>query len=319
MKKTQLKGAGLLLLTALIWGVAFVAQTVGMESIGAFSFSAIRMLLGALALLPVILIRDRVSAKSLSDVQIAERRCRDRKTLVSGAILGVVFCVASNFQQYSLLYSAPGKVAFITAIYIFFVPLLGLILRKKVPLLTWICIAMGAVGLYFLCIDKGGFGAINVGDLLALVCAVVFAVHILLIEKYTASCDGLKLSCVQFAVGGVISLVLMLIFDEITWSAIWAAAVPLLYAGVMSCGVAYTLQIIGQKYIESAMASLIMCMESVFAVLASALLLSDVMSVRETVGCAVMFVAIILPNVYEIIMTKRKGLSHFAQNKNTKS
>lgn len=306
MKTTQLKGAGLLLLTALIWGAAFVAQTVGLESIGVYSFSAIRMLLGALVLLPVILIRDRISAKGLSVAQLAERRVQNKKTVISGAVLGVVFCIATLFQQHALLYSSPGKVAFITVIYIFFVPLLGLLIGKRIPLLTWLCIVMGAVGLYFLCIDESGFGAINVGDVLALVCAIVFAVHILLIEKYAASYDGLKLSCIQFAVGGIISLVLMLIFDEITWSAIQTATIPLLYAGVMSCGVAYTLQIIGQKYIESAMASLIMCMESVFAVLASAILLSDIMSVRETVGCAVMFVAIILPNVYEIILTKKR-------------
>ena len=305
MERKQFKGAVLLLITALIWGVAFVAQTVGMESVGVFTFSGVRMLLGAVALLPVILIRDRITARNMTAEQITERRKNDKKTVQYGIILGVVFCVASNFQQYSLLYSAPGKVAFITAIYIFFVPLFGLFLKKRIPILTWICIALGLVGLYFLCMDGADFGAINFGDVLALICAIVFAVHILLIERFAPNADGLKLSCVQFLVGGAIGCVLMFIFEEPSWGAIFEAAIPLLYAGVMSCGIAYTLQIIGQKYTESAMASLIMCMESFFAVVASAILLSEVMSTRETIGCVIMFVAIALPNVYAMMQTRK--------------
>ncbi len=306
MNKTQFKGAVLLLITAFIWGIAFVAQTVGMESVGVFSFSAIRMLLGAAVLLPVILVRDHITAKKLSSEQLQARKQNNFKTLKSGAILGVVFCVASNFQQYSLLDCALGKVAFITAMYIIFVPLIGLLFRKKISLVMWICIALGFAGLYFLCFDGSGFGAIGIGDLLALVCSLMFAVHILLIERYAADSDGLKLSCVQFAVSGLISSVLMIFFEDLSWSAVWEAVIPILYAGVLSCGLAYTLQIIGQKYTESAMASLIMCMESVFAVLASAILLSDHMSVRETVGCVIMFVAIILPNVISIVLSKIK-------------
>ena len=227
--------------------------------------------------------------------------------MIYGIILGIVFCVASNFQQYSLLYSSPGKVAFITAIYIFFVPLFGLFLKKRVSLLTWLCIVLGGVGLYFLCMNGSDFGAINIGDVLALICAIAFAVHILLIERFTPNADGLKLSCAQFVVGGVIGCILMFIFEDPNWKSIFDAAIPLLYAGVMSCGVAYTLQIIGQKYTESAMASLIMCMESVFAVLASAILLSDVMSVRETVGCVIMFVAIALPNIVGVIQNRKNN------------
>ena len=295
--KTQIKGAVFLLLTAFIWGVAFVAQSVGMESVGAFTFSAVRMLMGALVLLPVILIKDHITAKKMTREQLTERKQSDKKTLLYGALLGVVFCLASNFQQYAFHYSNTGKIAFITAIYIFFVPLLGLFFKNKVTLLTWLCVAIGFIGLYFLCIDKESMTALNLGDLLALACAFWFAIHILLIERFTAGSDGLKLSCVQFFVSGVLSSILMFIFESPSMDAILVAAVPLLYAGVMSCGIAYTLQIIGQKYTESAMASLIMCMESVFAVVAAAILLNERMSVRETVGCVIMFAAIILVQV----------------------
>ena len=308
MNGKQLKGVLILLITAFIWGGAFVAQTVGLESVGVFTFSSVRTLLGALVLLPVILVRDRITGVKMTLEERSERWENDKKTIKNGIILGLVFCVACNFQQYALLYSSPGKVAFITAIYIFFVPLLGLFIRKRVPLLTWICVALGAVGLYFLCVNPAELGSINFGDVLALICAFAFAVHILLIERFAQNADGLKLSCVQFAVCGVIGFVLMFIFEEPSVSAILDAAVPILYAGVMSCGVAYTLQIIGQKYTESAMASLVMCMESVFAVLASAILLSERRSARETVGCLVMFVAIAGPNFIGVIQSKKNKL-----------
>ena len=295
-----------LLLTAFIWGVAFVAQSVGIELIGGFTFSAVRTLIGALVLLPVILVKDHITAKKMTADELSARRRSDKRTLVSGALLGVVFCLASNFQQQAFYYSSAGKIAFITAIYIFFVPLLGLFFKNKVTLLTWLCVAIGFVGLYFLCIDGENMTSYNLGDLLALACAFWFAVHILLIERFTVGSDGLKLSCVQFFVSGVLSSVLMLVFDSPSISAILAAAVPILYAGVLSCGVAYTLQIIGQKYTESSMASLIMCMESVFAVVASAILLHEVMSVRETVGCLIMFIAIILPHLVAIVANKKR-------------
>ena len=197
--KTQLKGAVLLLLTAFIWGVAFVAQSVGMESVGAFTFSAVRMLMGAAVLLPVILVKDRITARGMTQEQICARRRADKRTVIAGALLGVVFCLASNFQQQAFYYSSAGKIAFITAIYIFFVPLFGILLKKRVSALTWLCVAIGFIGLYFLCIDKESLSALNLGDLLALACAFWFAIHILLIERFTAGSDGLKLSCVQFS------------------------------------------------------------------------------------------------------------------------
>lgn len=305
-KKTQWKGVVMLLLTALIWGSSFVAQSVGMEKVEAFTFNGIRTLMGAAVLCPFILIRDHIQAKTMSAEQIRARKALDKKTVRCGAVLGVVFCAASNFQQFAFEDSTSGKIAFITALYMFFVPLLGLFLKKRVPLLTWICVICGFVGLYFLCIDPTGLGGINRGDFLAFLCSIFFAVHILLVEKFAPNVDGIKLSCVQFIVSGVISCVLMFLFESPQPGAIAGIIVPLLYSGVMSCGLAYTFQIVGQKYTEATVASLIMCMESVFAVLAAAVVLHEMLSGREILGCAIMFAAIILSQLSEWITARIK-------------
>ena len=305
-QKTQWKGVVMLMLTALIWGSSFVAQSVGMESVEAFTFNGIRTLMGAVVLLPFILIRDRIQGKSMTAEQIKVRKATDKKTVRYGLVLGLVFCAASNFQQFAFEYSTSGKIAFITALYMFFVPLFGLFLKKKVPLLTWVCVLAGFVGLYFLSIGPGGLGSVNRGDFRAFICAIFYAVHILLIEKFAPDVDGIKLSCTQFVVSGVITCILMFIFETPQMSAILTAIVPLLYSGIMSCGLAYTFQIVGQKYTEATVASLIMCMESVFAVLAGALLLHEVLSGREIVGCVIMFVAIVVSELSELITAKVK-------------
>ena len=305
-QKTQWKGVVMLMLTALIWGSSFVAQSVGMESVEAFTFNGIRTLMGAVVLLPFILIRDKLQARTMTADQIKERKVMDKKTIRCGLILGVVFCAASNFQQVAFEYSTSGKIAFITALYMFFVPLFGLFLKKRVPWLTWVCVAFGFVGLYFLSIGPGGLGSINRGDFRAFICSIFYAVHILLIEKFAPDVDGIKLSCTQFVVSGVITCILMFIFETPQMSAILTAIVPLLYSGIMSCGLAYTFQIVGQKYTEATVASLIMCMESVFAVLAGALILHELLSGREIVGCVIMFVAIIVSELSEFITAKLK-------------
>ena len=304
MQKTQFNGVFLLLLTAFIWGVAFVAQSEGMEHIDAFSFSGIRMVFGVCVLLPFIIVRDKMQNKKLPDDK--KIKLFDKKLLVCGGLLGVVFFFACNLQQFAFYYTGAGKIAFITALYMFFVPLFGLCFKKRVPWLTWVCVAFGFVGLWFLCIDPANLGGINVGDLLAMGCAVFFAVQILMIEKFAQQIDGVKLSCMQFLVAGTMSCICMFVFENPSLPAIGNAIVPLLYAGVMSCGIAYTLQIVGQKYTESTIASLIMCMESVFAVLASALLLNEVMTTREVIGCVVMFVAIILSQLSEMKFGNKK-------------
>ncbi|MCQ2591384.1 MAG: DMT family transporter [Treponema sp.] len=303
--KTQAKGVIILLLTALIWGISFVSQSVGMESVDAFTFMGIRTIMGATVLLPVILIRDKISAKKMTKEELLERKKTDKKTILYGMILGVFLCIATNFQQFAFYYSSAGKIAFITAMYMFFVPIIGLIFKKKVPLITWLCILMGFVGLYFLSFTSSGFESLNKGDILAFICALFFCGQILLIEKYSPYCDGIKLSCVQFYTAGIITVILMFIFEKPQWSNIKQAAIPLLYSGIMSCGVAYTMQVIGQKYCEATIASLLMCMESVFAVLAAAILIHESLSPREIAGCIIMFTAILISQLSDIIKSRR--------------
>ena len=304
-QKTQLKGVLMLLLTAFIWGSSFVAQSIGMEDVEAFTFNGIRTLMGAAVLIPFILIRDKITGKRMTRLEKLERNSANKKVIFCGIILGIVLCGASNFQQFAFHDSTSGKIAFITALYMFFVPLFGLFLRKKVPLLTWICVLFGFIGLYFLCIDPNAAETINKGDLLAFIGSIIYAVHILLIEKFAPNVDGIKLSCIQFITSGLISCILMFIFESPELSAIRSAFIPLLYAGVMSCGLAYTFQIVGQKYTEATIASLIMCTESVFGVLASAVILQQILNTREILGCTIMFIAIILSQISEAWTAKR--------------
>ena len=312
--KTQFKGVIILLMTAIIWGTSFIAQRFGTDSgVEPFTFQAIRTLLGACVLVPFILIRDKISARSMTQEQIEERKKTDKKTLICGAIVGVALCAATNLQQWAFVYEqSAGKIAFITAMYMFFVPIFGLFFKKKVSLVTWLCVIIGFVGLYFLCIQGEGFGAVNKGDVLALFCAIFFCVQILLVERFASDCDGIKLSCVQFFTSGLISLILMFIFDYPKAEALKAALIPILYSGILSCGIAYTLQIVGQKYCEATIASLLMCMESVFAVLAEALfavlfpaLISKVLTKWEISGCVIMFAAIIISQLADIINLRK--------------
>ena len=287
MRKTTPKGIIFLLITAIIWGSSFVAQEIGMKSIDAFTFTGIRTTLGAIFLLPIVLILN----KGL-DLR--------KNTLVSGLVLGVVFSVAQNFQQFAFYYSTSGKIAFITAFYMFFVPLFSVFLGKKIKLLTWLSILMGLVGLFFLCINPSDLTSINLGDLLALACAVFYAVQIMMIDKFLEKdINGVQLSFMQFAVAAVISIAAMFIFEHPVMADIKTAAPSLLYSGIMSCGIAYTFQIVGQKHANPVVASLLMCMESVFAVIAAAVVLHQGMSLREGIGCAIMFAAIILSQLSE--------------------
>ena len=310
--RTQFKGCLILLLTAFIWGTSFVSQSVGMESVDAFTFMAIRTLLGSAVLIPVFLIRDFFVARTEKKSIISKF---DKKAIIYGAILGVFLCAATNFQQFAFYYSTAGKIAFITATYMFFIPIAGLFIKKRIPLVTWLCIVMAFIGLYFLCLPRGFFaqivsegfgkGLVNKGDLLTLVAALFFTVQILLIEKFSVQCDGIKLSCMQFFTAGFISMILMFIFEKPQLSSIKEATIPILYSGIMSCGVAYTMQIIGQKYCEATIASLLMSMESVFAAISSAIILHERMSGREIIGCAIMFSAIVLSQVGDIIRERK--------------
>lgn len=299
--KTQLKGIIILLIVALIWGSSFVSQSLGMESVDGFTFNGIRTLLGAVVLLPFILVKSKISDEKSE----SRKKFLDKKTIIYGAILGVVFCIAGNFQQFAFYYSTSGKIAFITAMYMFFVPIIGLFLRKRIPFITWICVILGFVGLYFLCMKTASFGSINKGDILAFVCAIFFAIHILFVEKFSPEVDGVKLSFVQFMVSGIISCILMFIFENPQIESIKSAALPIMYSGILSCGVAYTLQIVGQKYCEATIASILMCMESVFAAICGAIILHESLSSREILGCVIMFTAIILSQLKDVIQKKK--------------
>lgn len=292
MKNTQvpLKNSLMLFLTAAIWGVAFVAQSVGMDYVGAFTFNAVRCLMGAVVLLPLIFfMKSKEEPKDLT----AEEKKAGRKTLIIGGIsCGVFLFLASNFQQFGIKYTTVGKAGFITACYIVIVPILGLFMKKKCSSYIWAAVAMALIGLYLLCI-KDGF-SIGKGDILVLICAFLFSLHILVIDHFSPMADGVKLSCIQFLVSGILSGIPALLLEKPQFSSLIAAWQPLLYAGIMSCGVAYTLQIVGQKDMNPTVASLILSLESCISVIAGWLILGQSLSTREIIGCVIMFCAIIL-------------------------
>ena len=291
MKKQQipLKNSLLLLLTATIWGVAFVAQSVGMDYVGGFTFNMARSLIGSAVLLPVIWFMGRNSSKKAEETQGSGSR---KDLLWGGLACGILMCLASNFQQFGIKYTTVGKAGFITACYIVLVPILGLFLKKKCSPFIWLAVAMSVAGLYLLCITDGF--SIGKGDILVLICAVLFSFHILVIDYYSPKVDGVKLSCIQFLVCGILSGIPALIFEKPEMCAVLTAWRPILYAGVMSCGVAYTLQIIGQKNMNPTVASLILSLESCISVLAGWVILGQQLSAREIAGCVIMFAAIIL-------------------------
>lgn len=279
----QLRGSLLLLLTSMIWGAAFVAQSAGMDYIGPFTFNGLRMLMGAAVLLPFLLKR-RTGAHT---------NASERKMLLRGGILcGVALFVGSTLQQIGIVDTTAGKAGFITAMYVVLVPVMGVFVGHKQPWLVWLGVALSAVGMYFLCVHESL--SLNRGDLMVLAGAVGFSFHILLIDRYSAHVDGVKLSCLQFFVAGVLGLVFMFLFETPQISHIFAAWLPLLYAGVFSCGVAYTLQILGQRDTDPTIASMILCLEAVFSVVFSWFLLGERLSAREIFGCVLIFAAILL-------------------------
>ncbi|MBQ5824750.1 MAG: DMT family transporter [Clostridia bacterium] len=298
-KKKTMGGNVALLLAAVIWGTSFVAQDVGMEHVEAFTYNGIRMLMGTAVLLPLILFMQL--KKKATDTRTSDEKKKAAAVQIkSGVICGLILFCASNLQQFAFNYipeGASGKIGFITALYMLLVPIFALFLGRKQRLIVWLAVIMGCAGAYLLCVDSAM--TIGIGEILTLGCAVFFAVHILYIDSVTDRVDGVILSATQFLVVGVLSVICMFIFETPRIENINTAIVPILYSGVMSSGVAYTLQIIGQKHTEPAVASILMCLESVFAVLAGWLILGDSLEVREYIGCAVMFVAIILTNLPE--------------------
>lgn len=290
--KQQIKSSLILLLTATIWGVAFVAQSVGMEYIGPFTFNAIRCVLGGLVLIPVILV-----LKKKKEIGAENQEKEDKKTLWAGGIAcGVILCIASNLQQFGIMEASVGKSGFFTALYIVMIPVIGIFIGKRPGIKLWFCVALAVVGMYLLCMKDGSF-TIERADIMLLLCALAFSFHILVVDYFSPKVDGVKMSCIQFFVCGVLSAVGMLFTETPDISNIQAAWLPLLYAGLLSCGVGYTLQIVGQKGINPVIASLILSLESVISALAGWVILGQVLSPKEILGCVLMFVAIIITQI----------------------
>lgn len=283
----------LLLLTATIWGVAFVAQSVGMDYVGPFTFNMLRNIIGGMVLIPCIFLLDRIMPKEKKE-RTAEEQKKEKKILVTGGVYcGILLALAMGFQQIGLQYTTVGRAGFITACYIIIVPLLGMLFfKKKCRSTIWFAVFLALTGLYLLCItEKADIGQ---GDLLVLVCSFLFSLHILVIDHFSPLVDGVKMSCIQFFVAGIVSGIPAFLTEKILLENIFQAWMPVLYAGVMSCGVAYTLQIVGQKNMNPTIASLILSLESCIAVIAGWLILGERLTVREFTGCVLMFVAIIL-------------------------
>ena len=309
MKKTSWKSPLLLFLTALIWGVAFVAQSVGMDYVGGFTFNCVRCLIGSAVLVPCICFLDRWNAREKEKAgaaavqtgteQNGTAAVTDKvqtKTLWMGGICcGLALGIASNLQQFGLKYTTVGKAGFITAMYIVLVPVVGIFLKKTTGIKIWFSVALAVAGLYLLCMTEGF--SIAFGDFLVLLSALFFTMHILVIDHFSPKVDCVRMSCIQFLVSGLLSGVGMLLFEQPSLSAITAAWLPILYAGALSCGVAYTLQIVGQKDMNPTVASLIMSLESVISLLAGWVILGQTLSIKELFGCVLMCVAIVLAQI----------------------
>ncbi len=286
MKRIPLSSGILLFTAAVIWGFAFVAQREGMEYLGPFSFNGARYLLGSAVLLPLVLVRKKAARKR------GLTRGTRKDTWLGGLCCGLVICSASMFQQLGLLHTTVGKAGFITTLYIILVPLLGIFLKRKVPRIIWVGAMLSAVGMYLLCINEQF--TISKGDGLLLICALLFSVHIMVIDYFSPKVDGVELSCLQFLIAGVICFVIGVLREHPQPADFLAGIIPLAYTGILSSGVAYTFQIVGQRDADPAVAALILSLESVISVLAGWMILGQRLSGRELAGCAIVFAAVIL-------------------------
>lgn len=288
--KNKLRGSLALAFATIIWGSAFIAQSVGMEHIGPITFQAVRCGLGAIFLLPVIFIFDQ-------DKKSYWKKWADPKLWRTGFFCGCALFVAADLQQVGLVYTTAGKAGFITAMYIVLVPILGLLFRKNPPATIWFSVFLAVAGLYLL--SCAGASKINIGDILMLGGALGFAVQITLIDRLAGDLDGLRLNCVQALVCSLLSAVVMVFTETPTISGILDCALPIGYAGILSMGVAYSLQIVGQKHLDPTPASLIMSLESVVAALCGWMFLNEKMTLVELCGCVLVFTAVILSQLPE--------------------
>lgn len=332
MKK--LKSPLLLVLAAFIWGAAFSAQSLGTEFLGAFSFNGIRFIIGGLVLLPVALFVDKLAQKknpsmlSSSDYECITKkyqkrypdkenftqeeliRFREKQTIKGGIVCGCFLFIAANLQQYGISYVTPGQAGFITALYVILVPIFAVLAGKRGTVFTWICALLAILGMYFLCLSESEdtlslFGQVSVlglfdinsrywGYIIEFLCAIGFTFHIMVIDRFSPGLNGVKISCIQFLTAGTLSIICMFFTEDISGSDIANCILPLLYTAVFSCGIAYTLQIVGQKNTPPTIASLLMSLESVFSVLTGWLFLNIKLSVSEIIGCVIVFSAIVI-------------------------
>ena len=312
-KTHKLRNTFFLLLTAMIWGAAFVAQSVSMDYIGPFTFICLRSVIGGLFLIPVIIVLDgirkksqnesanAVSAENILHIETEEKQrlsWKNKQLIEGGIVCGFFLFFANCFQQTGIQYTTVGKAGFITTFYIIIVPLIGLFFKKYCGILTWIGVVVALAGLYFLCITQKL--TIQRGDALILCCSVLYAGQILAIDHYNPFVDGVKMSCIQFLTGGILGAVFMFLFENPSIAMILSAAGPILYTGIMSTGVGYTLQIVGQKGLNPTVAALILSLESVFSALSGYVFLHQVLTIRELIGCALMFIAIVLAQLPDI-------------------
>ena len=312
-KTHKLRNTFFLLLTAMIWGAAFVAQSVSMDYIGPFTFICLRSVIGGLFLIPVIIVLDgirkksqnesanAVSAENILHIETEEKQrlsWKNKQLIEGGIVCGIFLFFANCFQQTGIQYTTVGKAGFITTFYIIIVPLIGLFFKKYCGILTWIGVVIALAGLYFLCITQKL--TIQRGDALILCCSVLYAGQILAIDHYNPFVDGVKMSCIQFLTGGVLGAVFMFLFENPSLAMILSAAGPILYTGIMSTGVGYTLQIVGQKGLNPTVAALILSLESVFSALSGYVFLHQVLTTKELIGCALMFIAIVLAQLPDI-------------------
>ncbi|MBR3691629.1 MAG: DMT family transporter [Clostridia bacterium] len=288
-RRNQLIGALMLVVAAFIWGFAFVAQRQGMDHIGPSTFNAVRSYVGVAALAPVVALSDIFAGRKPFRMAASHSR---RSLYVGGLACGILLALASNLQQMGIVETSAGKSGFLTALYIVFVPIFGLFLGRRTHFLGWISVGIATVGMYLLCITEGF--SLRTGDLLLLACALFYTAHILTVDHFVPSTDGIRLSCLQFAVNAVVSTLFAFLMETPELPGILAAWQPIIFTGVFSSGIAYTLQILAQKRCPPQIASLIMSLESVFAVIGGWLILNERLTLREGLGCLLVFGAILL-------------------------
>ena len=304
MKVNTKRNSFLLFLTACIWGLAFVFQSKGMEYMDPFTFNGVRSLIGAAPLAVFVTVRNKLTGTSVKDLD-------GKLTLKAGLFCGIALTVASTLHQFGIVHTTVGKAGFITTLYIIFVPIAGILFRRKVSGIVWVAAAMAAVGMYLLCMTESF--SVNTGDILVFLCALAFTAHIMVIDFYSPKTDGVMISLIQFTVCGVLCMIGAFIWGNPAWSQITSGVSTLLYAGVMSCGVAYTLQIVGQNGVNPTVAALLMSLESVVATIAGVaaykigfLKTDQTMTGSQVLGCVIVFAAVILVQLPKEWFEKKK-------------